>query len=345
MKRLLSVFGHLVALITAFGLLARYVSPAEFWPPTVIALFLPGLLLATLLFVVVQIYFRRWRSLLLPALVLLLSLPALGRLFAWPDRVEDTAVSGPRLSVTTANIRAFKDGTELIDSVDVKASINRFDADVLLLQEARYPRHTSNYIDAILEWGGYARPHQLPLKSIATYAAEVEPVHDSFGAHDNYNGFLVTDVGTDLGTIRIINAHLQSNQISGMAGRIREDGTLERKAKTFKGMLAGYGRKASIRARQAEEIRHFIEESPHPVIVGGDFNDVPTSYTYHLILTPRLRDAWGVRGSGMGTTFTGPLPGLRIDYLLVDTAFTVQAVERLPAAFSDHRPLRVELGK
>jgi len=52
-----------------------------------------------------------------------------------------------------------------------------------------------------------------------------------------------------------------------------------------------------------------------------------------------------VKGFGPGTTFTGPLPGLRIDFLLVDTSFTINEIERFDTGYSDHLGLRVEIVK
>ncbi|MBK6641784.1 MAG: hypothetical protein IPG39_11360 [Bacteroidetes bacterium] len=68
------------------------------------------------------------------------------------------------------------------------------------------------------------------------------------------------------------------------------------------------------RAAQADMISKHIGTSPYPVIVCGDFNDTSLSYTYKTI-SAGLLDAFRESGSGMGSTYTGPIPGLRIDYI------------------------------
>ena len=58
---------------------------------------------------------------------------------------------------------------------------------------------------------------------------------------------------------------------------------------------------------QAENVRAEIEKSPYPVIVCGDFNDVPNSYPYETI-GRGLQDAFVKKGSGIGRTFSGISP-------------------------------------
>ncbi len=346
MRWIAPLLGTLVSLTAALGLLARYVSPQVFWPPAVVGLLVPGLLLLTGLFL---LFFltrrRRWKYAVLPLLVLAFSIPVLDKLFVWPRGAAPTPSDGvPTLTVVTGNQRLFREANKkFVDTAQVAQTFGNFGADVLLLQEIWPASHAPNYIRAIQTDTGLTVRHQVDNSLIATYASELTPVLSSFAPPHAYNGYLVTDVQTALGELRFINAHLVSNQISGMTDGIRSNNKLSDRVETFAHMLEGYGQATRQRARQAEEIRALVEASPHPVILGGDFNDVPSSYTYQQISSPRLRDAWVMRGAGFGSTFTGPLPGLRIDYFLVDTSLTVVDIERLPSHWSDHRPLRITI--
>ena len=361
MGRLITIAGVLTVLLTAFALLARFVPPDTFWPPAVIALMLPGLLLVTLLFFLLQVYRRKWKSAVLAGIVCAFAFPLAGTLFAWPsDPPEETAVPlttipadttnapapapevQPTLTIATSNMHTYRDqGWNTVADGPVQRKLQAADADILLLQEARHAKFRRNFFELTKQTTGLSDRHQPYGKTVATYARSITRVDEVFDGNQGYNGFLVTDVATELGTIRVVNAHLQSNQISQIAEDIGQDSTVEGRLGRFRSMLSGYGQAARIRALQANKIREVVENSPHPVIVGGDFNDVPSSYTYRRILSPRLQDAWALRGLGLGTTFTGPLPGLRIDYVLVDTSLTVVQVERLEGTFSDHRPVRV----
>ena len=343
MNRLAYLIGNLVALTAAFGLLARYVPPQAFWPPAVVALLLPGLLLLTAAYLVFALIKRkRWKSAILPLAVILFSVPILDQLFAWPSPLQPVPEDAQKVVIFTGNQRLFRsdDTSEVSESIAAEAFAH-YDADIILLQETRPPSNKTNYVASILANGKASSRSQKPGTLVATYADSLRMITSSFTEPNEYNGYLVSDVETPLGTIRVINAHLESNQISGMAPGIRGGNSYPDRAETLARMLAGYGRATRRRAQQADEIRNLIELSPHPVVLGGDFNDVPSSYTYNRIHSPRLRDAWTVRGKGLGATFTGPIPGLRIDYLMVDTSLRIESIERLPNLWSDHRPLRM----
>ncbi|WP_420457874.1 endonuclease/exonuclease/phosphatase family protein [Neolewinella sp.] len=347
MSRLLTFLGNFIVLATGFGLLARYVSPHTFWPPAVVALLLPLLLLFTLLFALLQLLRGRWRTAVFPALVLLGAVPILGRLFAWPEPAPTLPPDSPTLTLLTGNQRFFRsaDGTDA-DTSRVGRTFRKYNVDVALLQEVRTTRYRVDYISQIQSADHLRQRHQKEGTLIATYGTAPEPVSANFSEPNEYNGFIVTDLPTPIGKLRIINAHLETNKISNLAedigGGSRSFGD---RLETFGRMLAGYSRATRVRAQQADAIRTAVNESPYPVILGGDFNDVPSSYTYNQILSPRLRDAWSDRGSGLGATFTGPLPGLRIDYFLVDTSLTIVDIDRLAPQWSDHRPLRLTVAR
>jgi endonuclease/exonuclease/phosphatase family metal-dependent hydrolase len=89
---------------------------------------------------------------------------------------------------------------------------------------------------------------------------------------------------------------------------------------------------------QAEILHHKIEESPYPVIVCGDFNDVPSSYAY-FTARGSLQDAFLKKGAGFGRTFRFISPTLRIDYILADKKFDVLQYSSFKVPFSDHYPI------
>ena len=93
---------------------------------------------------------------------------------------------------------------------------------------------------------------------------------------------------------------------------------------------------------QADRVRAEIDKSPYPVIVCGDFNDVPNSYPYETI-RKGLQDAFVKKGAGIGRTFSGISPTLRIDYIFVDRKFSVNQFIRIPKKLSDHFPIITDI--
>jgi endonuclease/exonuclease/phosphatase family metal-dependent hydrolase len=157
---------------------------------------------------------------------------------------------------------------------------------------------------------------------------------------DNISIF--TDVRMYGDTIRVYNLHLESirfrkkdyEALKTFTGN--EDKTdLDGPQRIIERMRRAFIR----RARQTDEIRKHIESSPHPIILCGDFNDTPNSYSYHQI-AKNLKDAFHEAGSGIGTTYIGAIPFLRIDYILYSAEqFEPLFFRIIPKKLSDHFPI------
>lgn len=97
------------------------------------------------------------------------------------------------------------------------------------------------------------------------------------------------------------------------------------------------------RAEQVQIIRGEIDRSPHPVIVCGDFNDVPASYTYRH-LSEGLNDAFlSTSLLRTGHTFVMRCLGVRIDYILHSPIFTTNDFRVDQVNYSDHYPVMTTL--
>ncbi|MBR4127883.1 MAG: endonuclease/exonuclease/phosphatase family protein [Bacteroidaceae bacterium] len=77
------------------------------------------------------------------------------------------------------------------------------------------------------------------------------------------------------------------------------------------------------RAQQADNIARYIEDNKHRnLIVCGDFNDTPVSYTYRTIASAgNLDDAFVQAGNGLGRTFNRHAMVVRIDHILYGEDF------------------------
>jgi endonuclease/exonuclease/phosphatase family metal-dependent hydrolase len=92
------------------------------------------------------------------------------------------------------------------------------------------------------------------------------------------------------------------------------------------------------RSMQAELLKSYINGSPFPVIVAGDFNDTPVSYTYRTVRRG-LNDSFVTSGYGAGFTYKGNYPPNRIDYILYDDKLVNTYFEIRRAKYSDHYPI------
>lgn len=146
-------------------------------------------------------------------------------------------------------------------------------------------------------------------------------------------------------TIRIYNCHLQSyamdpddySVFDSIGSSTNSHQIAEARKVTYK-LRNGF----MLRAYQARKLAEHIRNSPYPVIICGDFNDTPVSYTYRKV-RGNLNDAFIESGWGTSNTYNGELPSFRIDYILYDQKFTAQNYQRDRVFFSDHFPIHCQI--
>ncbi len=145
------------------------------------------------------------------------------------------------------------------------------------------------------------------------------------------NGVLWADIELPDGrTIRVINAHLQTTGIS----RSYYLG--------FRRNIKVIGDNFKLRARQANILNAFIDSSKTPVILCGDFNDTPSSYTYKKA-KGNLTDGFKEAGSGLASTFMRKSSMLRIDYIMYSKHLKGVRYYSGYQKWSDHNPVIAEL--
>lgn len=155
------------------------------------------------------------------------------------------------------------------------------------------------------------------------------------------NAAICTDLIIGKDTVRIYNIHLASVYISSIQQELSDhieqndpDGQLRDAEIITKRLSAGFKR----RARQSQVIKAHMEASPYPIILCGDLNDTPGSYAY-AELSRGLNDAFVEAGQGIGATYLGMFPGLRIDFILVDPELQLNGFKTEDKKLSDHKPL------
>ena len=148
------------------------------------------------------------------------------------------------------------------------------------------------------------------------------------------------DVDVKGKTTRVLTTHLQSVLFQSKDFhnveiiKNAEDSMVEASKSLVKKLKRGY----TSRGYQADLLKEIADSSSYPIIICGDFNDVPNSYTYFRILGTR-QDAFIKKGFGIGRTYVNLSPTLRIDYIIASKNFTVQQCKRFNLPYSDHHPV------
>lgn len=338
--------------------LARFVSPEKMWEPALLGLIFP------VLFVVEIVcglwWIVRWKrmAIVVAALVLVCINPA--GAYWKPDLRKYYGEEKPtksELVVMSYNVKGFdkqfateeKTTRELIADL-----VNENRVDILCFQE--FSGKTSDpeirpllpdlsyfrvvpydYYSDKTVYGGLAIFSRYPIVAWKALPAQNEDRLFSMWA----------DVKIGRDTVRVFNNHLNSTYI---------DNNDVDYLSSFR-FVSSEGRKAHVseivrklrdsyrkRAPQADTVAVAIAESPHPVIVCGDFNDTPASYAYRTVRGDRLKDTFVEEGRGLHGTYGGFFNMFRIDYILTDQdAFEILHYYPFDAVYSDHMPVAAGL--
>jgi endonuclease/exonuclease/phosphatase (EEP) superfamily protein YafD len=170
--------------------------------------------------------------------------------------------------------------------------------------------------------------------------------------HSPTNGSVAYYLNVDGDTIVVVNNHLESTHLNNedrnrykelIKGDVQRD-TIPSETNLLIHKLA---QAMTIREGHVDTVHHFVDslKQLYPVIVCGDFNDTPISYTRHR-MAEDLTDCYVETGMGLGLSFNQRGFNFRIDHLMCSSHFTPYQCKidnKMDA--SDHYPLLCWLKK
>jgi endonuclease/exonuclease/phosphatase family metal-dependent hydrolase len=148
---------------------------------------------------------------------------------------------------------------------------------------------------------------------------------------------IYADIETPQKIIRVYTTHLQSFKFNqkDYEGMDKIKNTEEEALGASKTLIQKMKIAFTKRGEQARLVRNALNSSPYPVVIAGDFNDVPNSYTYFHIKKD-WQDAFLSTSVGIGRTYLDVAPTLRIDYILPDNNFQIRQFDMIDEDLSDH---------
>lgn len=357
--RLFLLFNVLTVIAFLLACWAPYFNPADWWAVSLLGLGFG------IIFIVLVLFLFFWaivkpRYILVSLIPLLIGYKSISVFFAVhsPDKFTYTKPQ-TTLRVMTWNVARFMElkrnnnkGSQtrrkMLDLIEQQ------NADVLCLQEFYHSTDTTYYnnIDAVKALGYpyfyYSWDEDGGQQWFGQMIFSRFPIVDSGSIHYPRPGQPETLIHADIkfanDTVRLYTTHLQSVKFKEQDYRSLEeikkrDSVLQNSRNIFSKLRLGF----AYRSRQADIVEEITSLSPHPYIVTGDFNDVPNSYTYFTIRNNTLQDAFLKRGFGIGRTYSGISPTLRIDYILPTKDFKVLQFNRVVKSYSDHYMLLADL--
>lgn len=149
------------------------------------------------------------------------------------------------------------------------------------------------------------------------------------------NNILFADLKIGKDTIRVYNVHLQSMNIN-VDQEVIDQGEFEKKYETVRRKFQD----GSVRrTAQINDLLQHAKECSYPILIAGDFNDIPYSYNYFKV-SRKFNNAFEDAGRGFGFTYNGKLPFLRIDNQFYNNQLKALNFTTLnDIDYSDHFPV------
>ncbi len=360
-----------VAALFTMSCHGKYLFTGGFWPLALLPLAALYLLALLLILCLLWLLLRSKWSLVFPCTVLLNLKPAQHLIpFRTPSSfTAERPKSGLRvMSWNVAQFDILFNKQQPYKREEMMALINTYQPDIACFQEmvagdSPVNLNTPYYHKySFFPIEGFAEGLKLPNYFYSYNPREDFLIHQHFGVavfsrypivntkkiavgEGGYNDlFQYCDIAAGPDTIRVFNIHLQSLKFSRTNLNFIDNPTMETSGDVSKSknILRKFRYALSKRKVQADRVREEIDRSPYPVLVCGDFNDVPNSYAYQTI-GENLQNCFAEKGAGIGRTFSKIAPTLRIDNIFCSRSFSVGQFTRIEKQLSDHYPVIADL--
>jgi endonuclease/exonuclease/phosphatase family metal-dependent hydrolase len=354
-KKVFLFFNLLVSLLFLYPI---FFTPSSFiWFNGFLGLMTPYLIVIEILFCIFWLIAKPIMS-LLPLITIALGWQVLCSLFAWhPGTPFAQKRKESVLRVLSWNVKGFN-GINTSSSMKLRTeymsySIQKWNPDIICLQEYNTnerPNDIANHANYFIKKYPYfifSKDFQISQNDY--YAGSI--IYSKYKILNAeripfiLGGSLISATilkGDD--TIQIFTTHLASyrfiqNDFEAIdQSTIANSISLNGKKDVLRKMRTAFMQ----RAQEAELIKTQLAKTHYPSIITGDFNDVPSSYTYKTI-RGNWQDAFLEKGFGIGATYVGISPTLRIDYILANNAWEIRGWDSMDENLSDHHMIMSDL--
>jgi endonuclease/exonuclease/phosphatase family metal-dependent hydrolase len=362
-KRFLILLNMVVGMLFLLSCCNAFLHPDKWWFIALLAFFFPLLLIGLLCFLICWIFVSP-RYTLISIICLLIGWQNIHAFFGFSPASHDFShKDSTHIRIMTWNVRrwdefSLKKTGSSGHRLPMLELVARQKADLLCFQEFYEPADsTKSNIRYICNRLGY--PYFFFSRDYHSHNNKFEtgtiifskyPIVAKTQAHLNKDSLqkteslIAADIDINGKIIRVFTTHLQSVLFKTKDFRNveiiqnAEDSMLEASRSLAKKLKNALG----LRGYQADAVRKQLDQSPYPVVICGDFNDVPNSYAYFHI-RGNLQDAFIAKCLGIGRSYKGISPTLRIDYILPSQDFLVIQSMKLNSPYSDHDAMLTDL--
>ena len=328
-----------LAVFTIVALYGGNVSPVGNTARAMLVYALPLLIIANVIMMIYWLIRRKWFYLLIPVIVVACCLPYTGTLWQ-PFRSLDIKAADAQqgLKIATYNVCMFNRETSGFIAQDVLAEMKRQKVDILCIQEYSEVSGDKVNADSYKEYFPYMAMGKSDMVIFSRFPIKA---NKALLFEDTGQSAMWADIDYKGNMLRVFNVHLQTTGINftkRQAGKYQANGYDVSNNRLMQAFFGNYTMGLMFRSGQAIEISNEKMKSDKPVILCGDFNDVPYSYVYNTMLG-NMVDGFKECGSGFGLTFREPKKPVRIDYIFHDEALKGLTYYKTDMTYSDHFPV------
>lgn len=349
MKQLFKYFflslNIVAALALGFASLSVFISPEKLWFAALFGMAYPYLLVLNIIFIVVWLLFKP-KFALISVFVILAGYNEIGNYLQLSGRETDQK----GIRIVSYNVRYFMGNNQFPNKENadhILDFLRQSDADIICLQEVRLNKRqifdvSNNRIPLISHIqlahtsheGGQLTLTRFPIVNMGEIRFK-----------NTGNMIIYTDMLINNDTVRVYNCHLQSYRL--LPAEINSIDSLQfsyesRDQEKIRELRLKFKDAVIKRAEQAAALREHLNKCRYPVILCGDFNDTPVSFTYRMV-RGNLKDSFIESGKGTANTYNGKLPSFRIDYILHSPVFESYNFKVSTLNHSDHYPISCDL--
>lgn len=343
---LLIPFTIVIVIFTTIGFLATRISPIELGITSFAGLLLPISLFIDL---ILCLYWgvRKKGWIILPIGAILLNIGYITAIFRY-STTEFQESKGEKIKIVTYNVFGFQCTSSKLFQREIAEFLEKENADIVCFQEYCETRCIDrDSMKTLLKFMPYQVLFRTSGKADIPYGVAIFSRYPIIRAeaipfNSKVNGAGWCDLRLPEDTIRLFNLHLQTTHFNQKIRKYLNLRTLGHEKEAVNNSINVLQENFKRRALQTEKVRRIIDTTRYPVIICGDFNDTPGSYTYHH-LKGKYKDGFKEAGEGYAYTFQGIKQLLRIDYIIYSKEFRGISYKSPSLVWSDHNPVLMDI--
>ncbi len=343
-KLILKIATLVVYFITLLCCFGGYVPPEILALPSVLVLALPYMVIATVILILIWLLRKAWIISAIGIITLIIGWTPIHMNFPF-NRPHEPVADAVTFKLLTWNVAHGVEFTKPDDDDNrTFRAILHEDADIVCLQEMKnfsvkaIPNMSQELYDSICAKYPYRErydAHDVQIFSKYPFT-RMRQAEDHYYPNARFARFSIEGHSFMLCNVHLTSYAIDPKDQTVISG-IRSPQGLEHSLKNFKNTV--YHKLTTsfpLRSGVTKNLLWNIREYRGPVIVCGDFNDVPASWTYRLFIKDGFKDAYAETNMFSTATFYNNFLFFHIDQIMYRGLIRPLNVERIDIRSSDH---------